>query len=198
MNPDFFPNPVLLIHGFLDRQRVFNPLRQYLENRGRTVHAIDLKPNDGRQPLPYLAQQVQDYVHDTFAPEQRLDLVGFSMGGIVTRYYLQRLGGNVRVERYVSVSAPNQGTISAYSLPLPGIRQMRPNSELLQDLNQDVEIALGHIKVTCLWTPFDLMILPADSTKLPIGAEIQLPIPFHPWMLSDKRALRAIAHALKK
>ncbi|WP_099237428.1 esterase/lipase family protein [Synechococcus sp. BDU 130192] len=191
-------NPVLLIHGFLDRHTVFKPLTRYLGRQGWEIHALDLQPNDGRQALPVLASQIETYVHQHFGATQRFDLVGFSMGGIVTRYYLQRLGGNQRVERYVSISAPNNGTLSAYGLPFPGIRQMRPDSDLLQDLNRDVATALEPVKVTWLWTPFDLMILPAESTKLPIGTGVQLPVPLHPWMLSDPRALKAIAKALQR
>jgi len=35
--------------------------------------------------------KVANYVAANFAPEQPFDLVGFSMGGIVSRYYVQRL-----------------------------------------------------------------------------------------------------------
>ena len=193
MNPT---NPVVLVHGFLDRQYIFKSMVRYLEARGWTVYALDLIPNDGQKSLPDLAEQLQVFIDANLNQTPNFDLIGFSMGGLVTRYYLQRLGGNERVERYITISAPNNGTLTAFSLPFPGIKQMRPQSDFLTDLNQDVESCLEKIRVTWMWTPFDLMILPADSSRLPIGREVKLPVAFHPWMLSDPKALAEVEKAL--
>ena len=84
-----------------------------------------------------------DYIARHFDPEQPLDLVGFSMGGIVSRYYIQRLGGIERVQRYVNISAPNNGTWTAYLLSRLGCVQMRPESEFLRDLNRDCQMLEG-------------------------------------------------------
>jgi len=51
-----------------------------------------------------LGQQVANYVAATFAPKP-FDLVGFSMGGIVSRYYVQRLGGIDRVQRFITLAS---------------------------------------------------------------------------------------------
>ena len=98
----------------------------------------------------------------------------------------------------INVSAPNKGTLSAYSLPFAGIKQMRPQSEFLADLNSDVESALEKVRVTWIWTPYDLMIFPADSTRLPIGREVKIPVLVHAWMLGDHRVIEAVAEALQK
>lgn len=188
-------NPVLLVHGFLDRKSKFRTMKKYLTAQGWSVHSFDLRPNNGCKSLVDLAQQIERYVEKNFEPQQVFDLVGFSMGGLVTRYYLQRLGGNERVERYVSISAPNNGTFSAL-LPLPGIQEMSRQSEFITNLNHDVESCLEKIQVTWMWTPYDLMILPANSSELPIGREVKLSVPLHPWMVSDKKALDAVAIAL--
>ena len=188
-------NPVLLVHGFLDKKSKFRTMEKYLTEQGWSVHSFDLKPNNGYKSLVNLARQIERYVEENFAPDQVFDLVGFSMGGLVTRYYLQRLGGNKRVERYVSISAPNNGTFSAL-LPLTGIQEMARQSEFIADLNRDVASCLEKIQVTWMWTPYDLMILPANSSELPIGREVKLSVPLHPWMVSDKRALEAVAIAL--
>ena len=111
-------NPVLLVHGFLDTQSVFKAMTRFLENKGWSVHSLNLIPNDGRKPLPELAQQVQAYADEHLGTAPKFDLVGFSMGGLVTRYYLQRLGGNERVERYVSISAPNNAVARTFSMML--------------------------------------------------------------------------------
>ena len=165
---------------------------------GWSVHRLNLIPNYGICPLEKLAQQVADYVDRVFAPDQKIDLVGFSMGGLVTRYYLQRLGGAERVQRYVSISAPNQGTVVAYALPLQGIVQMRPESEFIQNLNQDMDRSLQSLKVTTLWTPFDLLIIPPESSQMPVGKDVSIPVLLHPWMLKDRRCLDQVTQALRE
>lgn len=191
-------NPVLLIHGIYDTLAKFNTMSAYLAARGWEIHRINLNPNFGKARLDYLATQVADYINNNFSSSQPIDLVGFSMGGLVTRYYLQRLGGIERVQRYISISAPNNGTLLAYCLPLDGIAQMRPNSEFLADLNQDVRQSLGEIDCSFLWTPYDLMILPPHSSRIGVGQEIQLPVLVHAWMVTDRRTLDQIAQILSK
>ena len=191
-------NPVLLIHGITDTKAVFQRMSTYLTDLGWSLHSINLKPNNGAARLEHLAAQVADYIDTTFSPEQPIDLVGFSMGGLVTRYYLQRLGGIGRVHRYISISAPNHGTLAAYFLQHSGIIQMRPNSPFLEDLNRDSAEMLEKLNFTVLWTPFDLLILPADSSRMPVGKEVQLPLLLHAWMITDDRALEAVAAALSE
>ncbi|MBD2502176.1 esterase/lipase family protein [Anabaena azotica] len=188
-------NPVVLVHGITDTEVVFNSMAVYLRQLGWTVYTINLVPNNGEAPLNVLAQQVVDYVAATIEPGQPFDLVGFSMGGIVSRYYVQRLGGIERVQRFVTISSPHHGTVLAYASRLPGCVQMRPNSLFLQDLNRDVQM-LEQLSFTSIWTPYDLMIIPNHSSKLPIGKELIIPVALHSWMLSDYRSLTAVAAAL--
>jgi triacylglycerol lipase len=188
-------NPVLLVHGIYDTGRVFDRMIPYLKQRGSLVYDLDLIPNNGNLGLDKLAQQVADYIDASFEPEQPIDLVGFSMGGIVSRYYVQRLGGIKRVQRFITISSPHHGTWIAYCRQGMGCIQMRPDSPLLQDLNQDAAM-LNQIDFTSIWTPYDLMIVPANSSQMPVGREVIVPVMNHSWMLTDSRSLAAVAQAL--
>ena len=191
-------HPVVLVHGIYDTRAKFGAMVDFLTKEGWSVHCLDLVPNDGSASLALLAEQVKQYIDGQFAPQQPVDLIGFSMGGLVTRYYLQRLGGIERIKRYITISAPNQGTLLGYSLPHRGVREMAWQSDFLQDLNQDYCQLLGSLQVTVIWTPFDLMILPPSSSHLEIGTEIILPVLVHAWMVSDVRCLAEVASALAK
>ncbi len=191
-------NPVLLVHGIYNTEAKFNTMKRYLTNLGWSVHCLNLKPNNGDGHLEHLAEQVANYINNTFPREQPIDLIGFSMGGVVTRYYLQCLGGVNKVQRYISISAPNKGTLTAYALQRPGIRQMRPNSQFLRKLNQNIKDSLEKINVTVIWTPYDLMIVPANSSPINVGKEIKLPVLVHEWMVRDTRTLEAISQALRE
>lgn len=188
---------MLLIHGITDTTVVFNRMSAYLSGLGWSVHSFNLIPNNGDCTLDKLAKQVSDYVAKTFDPKQPLDVIGFSMGGLVSRYYIQRLGGIERVQRFVSISAPNNGTLAAYLSWRPGCVQMRPDSEFLRDLNKDVAM-LKRLNFTVIWTPFDVMIVPAKSSQLPVGKEVTLPVRLHSWMLADQRILKVVSAALSE
>jgi len=190
-------NPVLLIHGLTDTTVVFNRMSAYLSGLGWSVHSFNLIPNNGDCTLDKLAKQVSDYVAKTFDPKQPLDVIGFSMGGLVSRYYIQRLGGIERVQRFVSISAPNNGTLTAYLSWRLGCVQMRPDSDFLRDLNKDVAM-LKRLNLTVIWTPFDLMIVPAKSSQLLMGKELIVPVRLHSWMLADERILKVVSAALSE
>lgn len=188
-------NPVLMIHGINDTGAVFDKMALYLRQRGWSTYTLNLVPNNGAVGLDELAKQVANYVATTFEPEQPLDLVGFSMGGIVSRYYLQRLGGISRVQRCITISSPHNGTVIAYGSQLPGCVQMRPNSPFLSDLNADVQM-LKQLNFTSIWTRYDLMIVPPKSSQMPLGREVILPVALHPWMLTDIKTLAVVADTL--
>lgn len=188
-------NPVLLVHGINDTGAVFKKMAFYLRERGWSVYTLDLLPNNGSELLEKLAQQIANFIDTTFAPQQPLDIVGFSMGGIVSRYYIQRLGGIERIKRFITIASPHQGTVVAYGTWLAGAIQMRPQSKFLQDLNSDIQI-LKQLNFTSIWTPYDLMILPAKSSQMPLGKEVILPVALHPWMLKDTQTLATVAEAL--
>ena len=133
-------HPVLLVHGIWKSGTSFSAMSRFLTARAFEVHTIDLKPNDGSAPIPDLAAQVATFVENLLPPGAPLDLVSFSMGGVVSRYYLQRLGGIDRVKRFVTVSSPHHGTMTAYLRRLPGTLQMRPDSDFLRELNGDVSM----------------------------------------------------------
>lgn len=191
--------PVLLVHGIWDSARRLEPLRRGLLARGLgDVTAVDLRPNTGSAPLERLGAQVDAAAQEALSrsADGRLDLVGFSMGALVSRWWLQRGGGRGRVRSFVSISGPHQGTLGAWALPLAGVRQMRPGSAFLRELAADPD-PWGEAAVHCLYTPFDLMIVPPSSGVLPGARSVQaLPVPLHRLMISDARALDAVAGCL--
>jgi triacylglycerol lipase len=192
--------PALLVHGIWDTGKSFSRMRTALDAAGISpVHAIDLTPNDGRAPLAKLAAQIdaaaRRLMDDVASP--RIDLVGFSMGALASRYWIQRLGGRECVRRFISISGPHAGTANAYAVPLAGPREMRPGSALLTDLASDPD-PWGKVEVHCFWTPFDLMILPARSSVLPGARTVQkFRVPMHRWMITDARVIRAVCDVLR-
>ena len=191
--------PVLLVHGIFDTGESLALMRAALLGAGvLRVATVDLEPNDGSAKIAELGRQVElaaeALLKEAGCP--RLDVVGFSMGALVTRFWMQRLGGRDHVRRFVSISAPHRGTVSAWLVPRAGVRDMRPNSVLLRDLERDPD-PWGDAEVHCFWTPYDLMILPAKSSVATRAHGVhKFFVALHRWMVTDARVLDAVARTL--
>ncbi|MGA2052507.1 MAG: alpha/beta fold hydrolase [Opitutales bacterium] len=187
--------PVVLVHGIFRNQRDMRRLRKTLEAAGRRTFAPSLKPCDGSAPLHELAAQLAIFIGENLAPGERCDLVGHSMGGMVARAYVQRHGGRDRVRRLVTLAAPHHGSLLAWCWPGRGARDLRPGSPFLRDLARDVHHLEG-VLVASVWTPFDLVILPARSSELPVGRNVRFPLPHHRSLITSRRLARALVKML--
>ncbi|MDR1190421.1 MAG: hypothetical protein LBK60_01985 [Verrucomicrobiales bacterium] len=188
-------NPVVLVHGFKDSGQKMSRMAAWLRARGWATHTPTLAPSWGQIGIDQLARQLDDYIASSLPAAGKFDLIGFSMGGLITRYWLQKLDRQRRVEHYLSIAAPHHGTLTAYCLPLPAARQMRYRSEFLRDLDADADI-LPNIKTAVLWTPLDLMIIPATSARLPGAREYKIPVPAHQLMVTSEKVFRVVERVL--
>lgn len=189
-------NPVVLVHGIHSSSADMTRMAHFLRREGWEVYTPDMTPADGRVGLDQLASQLAAYA-DRHVPGRKFDLVGFSMGGLVGRYYMQRLGGVQRVDRFVTLAAPHHGTLMANFNFRPGGRQMRPGSDFLHDLERDSD-QLCAVQFTSFYTPLDLIIVPARSSEMPEASNVRLWAPLHPSLILEKRCIRAIAKTLRK
>ena len=197
--------PILVVHGLWDTPVRISPLVDGLKARGfATVHAMALSPNDGRASLTELAKQVAHeadaLAHDTKV--DAIDLIGFSMGALVSRacLLLERASMTTKVRRFVSISGPHAGARNAFVLPasrFPGIADMRPHSAFLRTLEGKGSIT--ETEVHCFYTPFDLMVTPAKSAILTGAASVQMvPVPLHRFMVRDARVIDRVAEILRR
>jgi pimeloyl-ACP methyl ester carboxylesterase len=90
-------------------------------------------------------------------------VVGHSLGGLIARHYVQRQGGDRRVESLVTLGTPHQGSLLAHVGPTPLIRQLRPGSPLLREL---AEPAPGcRTTVTAIYSDLDQVVLPTSAGR---------------------------------
>lgn len=179
----------VLVHGIHDTGRKFKTMRAAFEGQGHRCIAPSLSPNNGRLGLEHLANQLQGHIlAETAGGNPQLVLVGFSMGGLIARHYLQELGGHRHTSHFFSIAAPHHGTLLAYLSAHLGARQMRPGSPFLHRLAQN---ANGCQNVACYsyWTPLDLMIVPATSSVWAQAENIPINVLAHALMVRDRRVI---------
>ncbi|MFC9325404.1 esterase/lipase family protein [Kitasatospora sp. NPDC057015] len=192
--------PVLFLHGFADNRAVFHPLLRALRRDGWThLHALNHSPltGDVRTAAVLLGRHVEwaRRAHRG-AP---VTLVGHSLGGLIARYYVQRLGGDEHVPTVITLAAPHEGTLAAHlPNPFPITRQMRPGSELLAELR----LPAPHCRTrfTAFWGELDEVVLPARNGRLrhpDLTAEnVLVPGTGHVGLPVDRRVVDAVRERL--
>lgn len=179
---------VVLVHGFLETGSSFTRMRKRFEKQGVQCFVPKLRPNDGRGGLEGLAEHLKQDIDAAYGTDQPISIIAFSMGGLVSRHYLQNLGGAARCEKLFTISSPHNGTQAAWIYPTKGAEQMRPGSRFLSDLEK-TESQLGDMPVVSYRTPLDLVILPADSSNWNRAVNIEHPALLHPLMLTSTAVL---------
>lgn len=186
---------VVLVHGFLETGNAFGFMKRRLEKQGFTCIVPKLRPSDGRGGLERLAQGLKRDIDSALGPDQDFSIVAFSMGGLVSRHYLQELGGAPRCRQLFTISSPHHGTRAACLYPSRGASQMRPGSEFLAALDRS-QHRLGNMPVVSYRTPLDLIILPATSSVWDRAENIEHPALLHPLMLTSGTVIRDISRRL--
>lgn len=175
----------LILDGFLGRPRRWERLRRAIEASGGTAEIYSYD-STGRTDIPSLGRRLSEDLRDRGGG---LNLVGYSMGGLVIRT-ARMLDPTMNVERAVFVNSPHRGTWAAHLWPLIGVRQMRPGSELLARLAD----APWEIPTLTVYNRFDGIVLPAVSTRWAKGGEhFCCPVPAHVWPVWSRRVHRRIA-----
>lgn len=183
---------MVLVHGINDTSRKFKTMQAAFEGKGYRCIVPSLTPKNGSLGLPHLAMQLKTIIDAEIADNNAvICLLGFSMGGLVSRYYLQELEGYRKVSCFISISAPHHGSLLAYLSPSLGARQMRPGSDFIRLLEQNGG-RLGVLPCYSYWTPFDLMILPATSSIWANAENIKIKSLCHPLMVRNGRVIADI------
>ncbi|MFM7235999.1 MAG: esterase/lipase family protein [Cyanobium sp.] len=191
--------PLVLVHGLWDTPALFNSLRRAIGDR-REVFIPHLPHGLGVVPLEVLAADLGQGIEERFGRDQLLDVMGFSMGGVISRSWIQLLGGNQRVRRFTSVASPQQGTWAAQPWPgrlLASVGDMKVGSDLLRRLNSDPD-ALAGIDCCSLYCMADVMVVPGWKAVLPVGRrEVLRPLSLqHNELMANPASVAQVAKEL--
>ena len=176
---------VVLVHGIFDTRLTMRPLRKAIVDGGYECLVPSLKPVDGRKGLEPMARQLRDVLDAEWHQDAEFSIVAFSMGGLVSRYYLQELGGAARCKGLYTIATPHNGTYTAYLYPGRGTKQMRPESAFIQRLQKNEHI-FEDIPATSYRSPLDVAMLPTDSPKWGKAENIRFWSAIHPSLMWEK------------
>ena len=187
--------PVLIIPGYGAPQFQSDLVGRHLQAGGLDTVNIKLPwmaMGDMTRSADIVAEQVRR-LRETLGYE-KVNLFGYSLGGIVANYYLLELGGYPALGRGAFVSAPNSGTYIGYlGFFSPAGRQVRPTSQIIRRLNESPlrhEIAGRCLSIYVRW---DGVIVPFASAYLSYGYNIVRQRPVSHWRAVMSRDVVACA-----
>ena len=104
--------PVLLIHGYLNDNSVWDEWVVDLEAAGFNVKAIEFNGNDKCGSATDHAKQLRNIVEDfkTSISSDKINIVGHSKGGLDARVYLANDLANDDVANLIMIGTPNAGS----------------------------------------------------------------------------------------
>ncbi len=183
------PRPVVLLHGndasaYSDMAR----LSPTLVAAGFCTFALNYggKPGEqtyGTQDIPASAAAVAEFVDRVLSATgaAKADVLGYSTGATVSRYYVNRLGGAAKVEHWIGLASPSYGGVMYGVVPVvqaipggvdaaglavpPAVVQQMQGSAFMIALNRGGDTVPG-VRYTTIGTRFDEMIQPVANMAL--------------------------------
>lgn len=195
--------PILLVHGLIDNRSIFTKLSWSLRRRGfgRVVTAnLPLFATDVPAAARRMAAAVDQLCEQTGFGQ--IHVVAHSLGGLVARYYVQKLGGDERVHTLVTLGTPHAGTRAARLMPsvvhYPLLAQLRPGAPLLREL---AEPAPGcRTRFVCFAGELDRLVVPTASALIEHAdldvVNVQVPGAGHHSLTFNGRVVHGVAAAL--
>ena len=191
-------NPIILIHGLWNTADIFYLITSKLDEIGIEYFAPTLEHEYGMKSIVELTNSLNDLILEKYGCEQELDILGFSMGGIIGRYWIKKFNGYKRTRRFVTIGSPHHGTLASQIIPkypLKGISEMKINSHLLKELSRS-DYLLSGVNCISFFTYWDLMVFPGWRASLNSGEKISLKIYKHKNLVKNPDAVNKIIDRL--
>jgi triacylglycerol esterase/lipase EstA (alpha/beta hydrolase family) len=192
------PYPVVLTEGtFASMYNSFGAIAPDLVNNGYCVYAFNFGQTlpftgffamgDIRSSASQLSSEVNRVLAETGA--SKVDIVGWSQGGMMPRYYINQLGGASKVNMLVGFAPSNFGTnldglttlladlgvlgldTALLSITCEACVQQLQGSSFLTNLNQAP--TTPGVKYVDIETNHDEVVTPFTNAFLPVGPNVQ-------------------------
>ena len=140
-------NPIILIHGLWNTADIFSSITFKLDKIGIEYFAPTLKHEYGMTSIVELTNLLNYLILEKYGYEKELDILGFSMGGIIGRHWIKKMNGYKRTRKFITIGSPHNGTLASQLIPkypFKGIAEMKINSLLLRELS-NLDLSLIHI-----------------------------------------------------
>jgi triacylglycerol esterase/lipase EstA (alpha/beta hydrolase family) len=173
------PDPVIIVTGTGGPGFYYDALQWRLESAGYRAWIFQLT-NLGLGDIRNTARDLARFVADVRAQTgaAKVDLIGHSQGGLVSRQYIKFEGGDQTVDSAIMFGSPNHGTLAANlaqlftfgtCLAIVACEQMTVGSTFLATLNAGDD-TYGPVQYASFYTFFDEVAVPYTTAAMDDGA----------------------------
>jgi triacylglycerol esterase/lipase EstA (alpha/beta hydrolase family) len=218
------PRPVVLVNGtFANQIDSWNAISPLLKNNGYCVYTFEYGGTgfiEATGPIAASAGQLRTEVDRVLAQTgaAKVDIVGWSQGGMMPRYYLKNLGGASKVNALVGLAPSNHGTtldglatlagyfpgaLDLVGAACPACQDQVRGSAFITALNAGGDTVPG-VRYTVIQSRYDEVVTPYTSaflsgsnvTNITLQDQCILDLGDHLSMTSDHIAARDVLNAL--
>jgi len=183
---------VVVLHGLFATAGALRPLRRRIElATGCRTGSFSYEPGCD---LTTLVERLRGLL-GTLPATSPIDLVGHSMGGVVSRYYVQVGDGDPRVRQTISLASPFRGSNIAKFVPDFFCHDLGPDSAVLHRLLRHHDRA-AHIPHTSIASTHDQLVWPWHSAIYPHGRRVIISACGHNTLLFDPTVAEHVTRAL--
>jgi len=154
--------PVLLVHGYKGNPDDFKYMKKWLEDDGFIVYTLDCAQGGvANGDIKDYAKRLSQKIDEVRDPDQdgryeigKVDIIAHSMGGLISRWYMEKFAGASNIRNLIMLGTPNHGSelFKLAYIPFLGPilrilansgqagKDMTPNSPFLEELGYEGRI----------------------------------------------------------
>ena len=185
--------PILFVHGYNSSASTWDTMVSNFKKSGWTDAELFRWSYDTTQSNTVTAEDIRTRVDSIRSQTgwDRVDVIAHSMGSLSSRYYLKNLGGDVKVDDWVSLGGPNHGTDTANLCGHTSCIEMRIGSAFLAELNSGDE-SPGTPAYATWWSPCDTIINPDSSVSVGGATNTKTTCISHSALTTDTKVFNAV------
>jgi triacylglycerol esterase/lipase EstA (alpha/beta hydrolase family) len=192
-------DPILFVHGYTRTASDWNTFIANFEKDGWAkkqlrAYSYNTSTSNKTTAETTVKSEVEKLLSSTGA--SKVDIVAHSMGSLNTRWYIKFLGGESKIDDWVSLGGPNHGTEFANWCFSTSCVEMRVGSKFLAELNGGDETP-GAVSYGTWWSPCDEIINPDSSVALSGATNTKTACITHQNLLQDETVYTQIREFVK-
>jgi triacylglycerol lipase len=191
-------DPILFVHGYLESASLWNTMIANFEKDGYSKSSLSAYSYNTSQSNKKDAEEVKSKVESLLKTTgaSKVDIIAHSMGSLNSRWYVKFLGGESKVDDWVSLGGPNHGTETANFCFSVSCEEMRIGSKFLGELNAG-DATPGTVNYGTWWSPCDEIINPDESVILSGATNTKTACISHTALTTDKTVYEQVREFVK-
>ncbi|MFL5897144.1 MAG: lipase family alpha/beta hydrolase [Solirubrobacterales bacterium] len=191
-------DPILFVHGYVESASLWNTMIGRFEKDGYAKSSLSAYSYNTSQSNKVDAEEVKSHVESLLKSTgaTKVDIVAHSMGSLNSRWYIKFLGGESKVDDWVSLGGPNHGTETANFCASTSCVEMRVGSTFLGELNAGDETP-GTVNYGTWWSPCDEIINPDSSVALTGATNHKTACISHTALTTDETVYKEVREFVK-